>query len=172
MEEQGMANVAASDVNGELSIEGGAIEQVADKEVAIGVKVWGGMCGAGVGETVRIALVNVPVAGVDGDMADAIAAFVKEFAELVTLFRSVAFLEEWVTEKVSPRVIGGDDFFVFEKVDGEISVADGRVIVEKMRVTVIADEMAALIPRGKQLRARSVGKAHAADEQRSTDVAG
>src|SRR5580700_2263668 len=142
MEEQGMANVAASDVNGELSIEGGAVEQVAGKEVAIGVKVWGGMCGIGVGEAVRIALVNVPVAGVDGDVADAVAAFVKEFAELVTLFRSVAFLEEWVAEKVSPRVIRGDDFFVFEKVDGEIRVADGGVIVEEMRVTVIADEMA------------------------------
>src|SRR5580704_19355339 len=66
-----VANVAAENVDGELSVEGCAVEEMRDEVVAIGLDVELGFFDEAVGQ----ALVDVPIGSVDGDVADVIAAF-------------------------------------------------------------------------------------------------
>ncbi len=66
-------------------------------------------------------------------------------------------------------MIGSDHLFVFQKIDGEIRVTRSLAI-ELMRIGMIADEMASLIPGGKQLGPVGVVYANPANEQRGADV--
>lgn len=171
MHEQGVADIAPGDVDGQLAVKGGAIKEMVDEKVAVGIQFGGGVESIGIGEAVKVALIDVPIAGIDGDVSDAVAAFAKKFAEQVALFRGVAFFQERVAEKTGSRVIGSDDLFVLEKIYGEIGVAGRGIVVGEMRVSVTADEMPGAVPGGKKLRASSVRNAHATDEQSGADVA-
>src|ERR1700676_2848828 len=109
VDEECMANVAAEDVNGELAVEGSAVEKMRDEVVAIGLDAGlGFLC-----EPIGHAFVDVPVGGVDGDVAHAIAAFLEKCAKAVALVSGVAFFEKRITEEKSFVVIGSDDLFVF-----------------------------------------------------------
>src|SRR6266481_5764721 len=85
--EKGVANVAAEDVNRELAVKGSAVEKVRDEVVAIRLDVELGF----LNEPVSHALVDVPIGGVDGDVANAIAALFEKCAKAVALVGGVAF---------------------------------------------------------------------------------
>src|SRR6266849_4377573 len=85
-------------------------------------------------------------------MADAVAALLEQGAKTIALVRAVAFLKEGITEKRCAVVIGSDHFFVFQKIDGEVGVT--RLLAIKfVRIGMIADKVARLVPCGKQLGA-------------------
>ena len=85
--EEGVADVSAEDVNGELAVESGAVEEMRDQVVAIRLDVEFRLLDQAIGH----ALVDVPVGGVDRDMADAIATFFEKSAKAVALVGGVAF---------------------------------------------------------------------------------
>src|SRR4029077_9070370 len=115
MHQQSVANVAADDVESELAVERSAIQEVSDQVIAIG-----GVGGIGLlGKPIDEALADVPVGSVDGDMADAIAAFLEQGAKTIALVGGVAFLQEGIAEKRRPVVIGSDHLFVSEEIDRE-----------------------------------------------------
>src|SRR5580692_9598178 len=162
---KGVANVAAEDVNGELAVKGGAVEKMGDKVVAIRLDLELGFLYEPIGH----ALVDVPVGGVDGDVADAIAALFEKRAKAVALVGGVALFKEGVAEEKSLVVIGSDDFFVFQEIDGEVRVRRGAAIIE-VRIGMVADFVAGLVPGGEKLGAFGLVDTHAADEERGSNV--
>jgi hypothetical protein len=82
----------------------------------------------------------------------------------------VAFFQERVAEKKSFVVIGSDDFFVLQEVDGEVGVRDAAVIIE-VGIGMVAYLVAGLVPRGEELGTVIFVDAHAADEESGFDVA-
>src|SRR5271170_4152507 len=161
-----MADVAAQDVNGELAIEGRAVQEMRDQVIAVGLDAGLRLFDEAIGH----ALVDIPVGGVDGDVADAIATFLEKSAKAVALVGGVALFEERVAEEKSFVVIRSDDFFIFQEVDGEVGVGSGAAIVQ-VGIGMITDLVASLVPGGEKLGAVVFVDAHAADEESGSDVA-
>src|SRR5882672_543959 len=95
MHQQRVANIAAENIECELTIERSAIEQMSDEVVAIRGDGSVGL----LAETIDETLAYVPVRSINGDMADAVAALLEQRAKSITLVRGVAFLHERVTEE-------------------------------------------------------------------------
>src|SRR4029077_7308899 len=121
------------------AVERSAIQEMSDQVIAIGGDGGIGLLGKPIDE----ALADVPVGSVDGDMADAIAAFLEQGAKTIALVGGVAFLQEGIAEKRGAVAIGSDHLFVFQEIDGEIRVTRLRA-VEFMRIGMIADKVARL----------------------------
>jgi hypothetical protein len=86
--QEGVADISAEDVDGQLAIKGSAVQKMRDEVIAIGLD-------AGVGllcQAIAHAFVDVPVGGVDGDVAYVIAAFFEKSAKSVSLVGGVTFL--------------------------------------------------------------------------------
>jgi hypothetical protein len=66
-------------------------------------------------------------------------------------------------------VIGCDYFFVFQKIGGEVPVTR-LLAIEFVRIGVIADEVAGLIPGREQFAAVGFIDAHPANEKRGPDT--
>src|SRR5260370_36643367 len=102
-------------------------------------------------------------------MADAVAALLEQGAKTIALVRGVAFLKEGIAEKRGAVVIGSYHLFVFQKIGGEIGVTR-LLAIEFVRIGMIADEVARLVPGGKQLGAVGIVHAHAANKKRGADT--
>lgn len=165
VDEEGMTNVAAEDVNGELAVERGAVEQMRDEVIAIRIDACLGL----LREAIDHSLVDIPIRSVDGDVADAVAVFLKECSEAVALVGGVAFLEERIAKKRSAFVIGSDNFFVFEKIYGEVGIGGGAAIVE-VRIGMVADHVTGLVPGRDEPGAFGFVDTHATDEEGRLDV--
>ena len=119
VKQEGVANIAAKYIDGKLAVESGAVKKMRDEIVTIRLDacVWL-LC-----DSVTHAFVDIPVRSVDGDVADAISAFFEESAEAVALFGGVTLFEKRVAKQRRFILVGFNDFFIFQEIDGEIGVA-------------------------------------------------
>src|SRR5579863_4684830 len=122
-------------------------------------------------QTIGHALVDVPIGGVNGDVADAVAAFLEKTTKTVALVGGIALFKKWIAEEKRFVAIGSNDFFVLEEIHGEIGVAGGAAIVQ-MGIGMIADLVAGLVPGGDEFGTLGFVNAHAADEESGSDTAG
>src|SRR5215467_1990560 len=140
--EQSMANITAEHIESELPIERGAIEKMWGQVVAIRPDRHFGI----LAKSVYVALAHVPVGRINGNVADAVAAFFEQSAETLALLHSVAFFQKGITEERRAIAKGGDNLFVFQKVEGKVGVAGLVVVIKPVRVRMVANQMARLIP--------------------------
>src|SRR5580704_2584757 len=167
MDEQSVTNIAAEEVQGKLAVKRGAIQEMRNQVVAIGSdrrpRIFS--------ETIHKPLADIPVRSVNSDVAHAIAALLEQGAKAIALFRGVAFFQERIAEERGAVVEGSDYFLVFQKINGEVGIA-GLLAIKFMRVGMIADEVARLVPSGDELSAVGFIYAHSANEQRGADILG
>src|SRR5260370_8374138 len=102
-------------------------------------------------------------------MGDAVAAVLEQGAKTIAIVRGVDCLKEGIAEKRGAVGIGSDQFFVFKEIEGEVGVTC-LLAIELVRIGMIADEVARLVPCGKQLGAVGFIHAHPANEQRGPDI--
>src|SRR5260370_4999628 len=102
-------------------------------------------------------------------MGDAVAAVLEQGAKTIAIVRGVDCLKEGIAEKRGAVVIGSDHFFVFQESGGEVGVTC-LLAIELVRIGMIADEVARLVPCGKQLGAVGIIHAHPANEQGGPDI--
>src|SRR4029077_3399977 len=120
----------AQDIECELTIERGAIEQMRDQIIAIRF----GVCRRLLFEARVHAVVYIPIRGVYGDVADGVTLFLEHGPEAIALFGRVAFLQEGIAEEACEATIGLDQRLIAFEISGEIFVSSFRRIEIGMRV--------------------------------------
>src|SRR2546427_9294268 len=151
MEEQRVRDFVAQTVERGLAVERGAVEQMRHQEVAIGLGVRGGLL---LKPSIH-AVVHIPIGGVDGHVADGVAALLEQLAKAVALLGGVAFFQKRITKQAREAPIGLDQRLIALKVSGKIVVGGFGGIEVEMRIGMIADQVSGVVPLRQELLALS-----------------
>src|SRR5882724_7788194 len=104
MEQDCVPNIASQNFQRKLTIERRAIEQMRDEVVAI--RGYGSV--GFLPETINETLAHIPVRGINGDVADAISAFLEQRSKTIALLDGIPLLQERVPEQRFPIAIGSN----------------------------------------------------------------
>ena len=161
-----MTNIAAKHIQSKLAIKRRAIQQMSDEVIAIGSHCRFRLLAEAIDET----LTDVPVGGVNRDVADPVATLFQQSSETIALLGGVTLFQERIAKKRGAIVIRSDDLFILQKIEREIRVADAHLVIQKVRIGMIANQMACLVPGGQQLAAVGVIHAHTTGEKRRPKI--
>src|SRR5438445_3368812 len=134
--------------------------------VAIGL----GACSGLLFEAGIHAVVHIPIGGVNGHVADGVAALLELGTKLVAFLRGVAFFQRRITKQAREAAIGFDQRLVALKVGGKIVVGRFGGIEVEMRIGMTADQVPGVVPLPQELLALCRIHPHAADEQSSLET--
>src|SRR5580704_5797374 len=102
-------------------------------------------------------------------MTDAVPTFFEKRAEAVPLVGCIPLFQRWVSKKRRAMAIGSYDWLIAQKI-GRILLETCLFEIRQVRVGVVANEVAGIVPGAKQATAVRLIHTHSTNKESSFDL--